>query len=272
MHGGIRTPRERRGCLRTPEHLMLESSQGELVHPRCRATNRCGYCRQLGLLEDLECLQLDAEETGGPSVWVVLTAREFMTTAQLTPHLTKLRKAAGKSWPRIQWCVHREFQKRGALHVNLLVKGVRPGEAADLLAVLCERHCARVDAEPPGQWAEAVDSGLAVARYLTELLSHGLKESQAPPYGWRGHRQSATRGYFWAPMPVVREAARRSLRGKRELWKRKRDLIAEDERVGGLPPEVWEEWFESIYREAREAVALAETTTWRLRSMKLGQA
>jgi hypothetical protein len=50
-----------------------------------------------------------------------------------------------------------------------------------------------------------------------------MMSSQAAAIGWRGHRYSSTRDYLVRPAAVMREEARRSLRGKRELWK----LLAE---------------------------------------------
>ena len=46
-----------------------------------------------------------------------------------------------------------EFQRRGALHLNLLIKGVPVDQADELAELLTERWCARVDAEPIGQIA-----------------------------------------------------------------------------------------------------------------------
>ena len=110
-----------------------------------------------------------------------------------------------------------EFQRRGALHLNLLVKGVPAGDVDELLDVLASRWCARVDAERVGQWAEAIDDGLGVTRYISKMLAHGLKREQAPPVGWRGHRTSQTRGYLVRPASVMRREARRALRIKRRI-------------------------------------------------------
>jgi len=218
-----------RGCRRWPEHLRLKWSNGELtglVRGRCCATNLCPYCRVQAVVETAEMLWLDAAEFA-PSLWVVLTAREHLTRKDCRRHLERLLRACRRRWPLIQWFVQVEFQRRGALHLNLLVKGV-PAESGELLlALLTERWCARVDAEPPGQHIEAMSSAQAVARYLQKELTHGLKREQAPPLGWRGHRTSQTRGYLVRPASVMREEARASLRLKREIW-----------RVGQAAPEL----------------------------------
>lgn len=236
---------------------------------RCKGPNLCRYCRKLATIEIAEVLQNDAAETGGPTVWVVLTAREHLTRAQCTPLLKELRKAARRAgWPEVAWFVQVEFQKRGALHLNLLVKGVPARDAERFLEVLTEAWCRLVDARPQGQWCEAIGEGVAVARYVTKLLAHGLKESQAPRLGWKGHRTSQTTGrhaYFPRPMPEMREEAKRSLRVKRERWKRTQRLREREQEAGvDLPPEAWGELLEGIYAAAGRAAAHAETVSWQL--------
>ncbi len=194
-------------------------SNGSVTRPgRCKATNLCRYCQRLFVVETVEMLTLDALEYA-PTLWAVLTAREHLTRAQCTDHLRQLRKAARKGWPDVEWFVQVEVQRRGALHLNLLIKGVPIEDAAELQAVLVERWCARVDALPAGQWLDAVDDAGGAVRYLSKMLAHGLKAEQAPPIGWRGHRTSQTLGYLVRPASVMRVEARAALQQKRELWK-----------------------------------------------------
>lgn len=78
------------------------------------------------------------------------------------------------------------------------------------------------------------------------LALHFLKESQAPPAGWSGHRFTATRGYLWTDTPTARAAARRSLRIKRELHKAlERGLTGSDAEAA-----------------AADSMARADATTW----------
>jgi hypothetical protein len=226
LHEGIDDPLAGR-CQRWPENLrLLNHSTGELVPGRCRATNLCRYCQTLYVVETVEMLTLDAMEYA-PDVWAVLTAREHLTRAECRRHLVQLRRAALKRWPKVEWFVQVEFQRRGALHLNLLVKGVPREDAEALREVLSERWCARVDAEPVGQWVGVVSDGVGVVRYLSKMLAHGLKAEQAPPIGWRGHRTSQTRGYLVRPASVMREEARRALRVKRLMHRGVQAEIAE---------------------------------------------
>jgi hypothetical protein len=218
LHEGIDDPLAS-GCTRWPENLrLLNQATGELVAGRCRATNLCRYCQTLYVVETVEMLTLDAIEYA-PTLWGVLTAREHLTRAECRRHLTQLRRIAQKRWPDVEWFVQVEFQRRGALHLNLLFKGVPVAMCDELQTAIVNRWCARVDAEPVGQWFGAIEDGLGVVRYLSKMLAHGLKREQAPPIGWRGHRTSQTRGYLVRPASVMREEARAALRLKRKLWR-----------------------------------------------------
>ena len=185
---------------------------------RCRATNLCRYCQKLYVVETVEMLTLDAMEAA-PSVWLVLTAREHLTRRDTYAHLQQLRRAVRRRWEAAEWFVQVEFQRRGALHLNLLVKGVPSEVADDLLELAAAVWCSRVDALPVGQWGGSVADGVGVVRYISKMLAHGLKAEQAPPIGWRGHRTSQTRGYLVRPASVMRVEARESLRHKRLLWR-----------------------------------------------------
>lgn len=215
LHEGIGDPG---GCGRWPEALRLANLRtGELVRGRCRATNLCAYCRVLYTVETVEMWALDAAEYA-PTVWVVLTAREHLTRGACRDHLRQLRKVARDRWPGIEWAVSVEFQRRGALHLNLLVKGVPASAAEDVRLVLGERWCSRVDALMKGQWAGSMADAGGVICYLNKQLSHGLKVEQAPPIGWKGHRTSQTRGYLVRPASAMREEARAALKLKRLLY------------------------------------------------------
>jgi hypothetical protein len=206
-------------CQRWPENFaLLRHSTGELLRGRCRATNLCRYCQTLYVVETVEMLTLDAVEHA-PTLWIVLTAREHLTRSDCRRHLRQLLQAARRRWPDVEWFVQVEFQRRGALHLNLLVKGVPVVDVDELHRVLVERWCARVDALPVGQWSGAIADGAGVVKYLAKMLAHGLKVEQRPPLGWRGHRTSQTRGYLVRPASVMREEARESLRLKRKLWR-----------------------------------------------------
>lgn len=218
LHEGIRDPRAA-GCPRWPEHFaLLNRTTGELLPGRCRATNLCTYCRTLYVVETVEMLTLDAVEYA-PTLWTVLTAREHLTRAECTDHLRQLRRAVRAHWDASEWFVQVEFQRRGALHLNLLHKGVPIDQERELHELLTERWCSRVDALPVGQWSGTIEDGVGAVRYVSKMLAHGLKAEQAPPIGWRGHRTSQTRGYLVRPASVMRVEARRSLAVKRRIWK-----------------------------------------------------
>lgn len=214
---------------------MLNQTTGELVRGRCRATNLCRYCQRLYVVETVEMLRLDAAEWA-PTLWTILTAREHLTRPETYRHLEQLRRALRRELPAAEWMVQVEFQKRGALHLNLLHKGVETATLRDVHELLSRLWCLRVDAEPQGQATRELHDAEGCIGYLGKELSHGLKREQAPPIGWRGHRTSQTRGYLVRPASVMREEARAALRRKRELHKAIRagyeatdaELVADD--------------------------------------------
>lgn len=242
LHEGIDTPPGSR-CARWPVGLLLRSDDGHHVAGRCRATNLCEYCARLMAVETSELLLLDALEDA-PGLYVVLTARELLERADCRRHLDKLKRSLRRRWPSIEWACLVEFQRRGALHLNLLVKGV-PVEAAQALhEAVCRVWCARVDAEAAAQFVGPVSDGGGLVRYIA---LHFLKPEQAPPIGWRGHRISYTGGYLVRPARQLREEARSSLRLKRELWRARREfgddaLVVEEvaqARVAGARERSW---------------------------------
>jgi hypothetical protein len=192
---------------------MVNETTGELVAGRCRATNLCPYCARLFAVETSEMLLLDAMEDA-PTIYVVLTAREHLTRADCTSHLRHLRRRLRARWPHVRWATTVEFQRRGALHLNLLVKGVDRDELDEFHAAIVELWCSRVDAAESAQWSDVMADAIGVVQYVS---LHFMKSSQAPAIGWRGHRYSSTRDYLVRPASQLREEARQSLRLKRLL-------------------------------------------------------
>jgi hypothetical protein len=223
LHEGIATKPRNQGCARWPKSLRLASNAGGLLKGRCRATNLCRYCQALYVIETVEALTLDALQGSAPSIWVVLTAREHLTRPDLNAHLKEIRRSLQRHGWVFEWFAQVEFQRRGALHVNLLVKGVHGDDCERFREALVSAWCHRVDALPVAQWAEAVADPIAVTRYTSKMLAHGLKYEQSPPLGWKGHRTSHTRGYFGRPMWKVRAEAAASLRLKRAIWRAEQD-------------------------------------------------
>lgn len=140
-----------RDCRTEPHEWFAASvATGELVALRCKSTNKCSYCREVGARETVEMISLAAEELP-PTVFVVLTTSEFVTRAELRRDLCQLRRAARRRWPATEYFCALEWQRRGAIHVNLLVRGPAPDEAWELMDVLWNvwkgRHRADVRAQ-----------------------------------------------------------------------------------------------------------------------------
>lgn len=203
-------------CGRWPELLrLLNQTTGEIVRGRCKSANQCRFCQRAAAKETVEMLKIDGAEWP-PTIYVVLTAREHLTRAECKPHLEHILRSCRKKWP-VEWFVAVEFQRRGALHLNLLVKGVPDGDREEFVERAIGLWLERVDAERIGQYGGQVHDAVGLAGYLDKHLSHGLKSEQAPPIGWKGHRTSHTRGYLCRPTPAMREEARAALRDARAI-------------------------------------------------------
>jgi hypothetical protein len=253
LHKGIWTP-SGSGCPRWPADLRLQNADtGALVPGRCRATNLCAYCARLTAVENAEVLAIDAMETGGPSVWAVLSTRTAtQETARFYGSRRKLLTALRRRWPSIEVAAQVEFttgygtRSEGLRrpHWNLLIKGVDVGAIDQVRDVVTSIWCAREDAEPAGQFVGSIYAEGGLMRYLA---LHFNKQSQQPPEGWRGHRFLKSRGYFARPLPQLREDARRQLRFRRELWR-----LTTNEELADLPADVLDD-AAAIALERREA-------------------
>lgn len=179
---------------------------------------------------------LDAMEDA-PQLYAVLTARNHLSRRDTYRALEQVRRACRRRWPHVRWATIPEFQRRGALHLNLLVKGVPVEAEREFHAVLARVWCARpeVDAVPAAQFVGTVYEGGGLVRYFS---LHFLKESQAPPIGWRGQRVTYSRDYLVRPAGELRAEARRSLQVKRLIW-RGMDAAAAELEVAAREQEVW---------------------------------
>ena len=150
-----------------------------------------------------------------PSLYVVLTTSEFVTRADLRRDLCKIRLAVRRRYPAFEYFCAVEWQKRGALHVNLLVRGVPAGRASHFFPLVFRIWSARHRAVPAAQSVQEVRSSRQVAAYVHKLHEYLAKDDQAAPAGWSGHRSSQTRGYLGRPAAEVRPEAVVSLKWKR---------------------------------------------------------
>ncbi len=195
------------------EWLGASVATGEIFPLRCKSPNKCSYCRELGARETVEMLDIAAVDAP-PTVFVVLTTSEFLTRADLRRDLCQLRRAARRVWPDFEYFCALEWQRRGAIHVNLLVRGCEPTEAWDLMNRLWPVWKARHRADVRAQDASPIRSPRQAAAYVHKLGRYLTKSDQSAPANWRGHRSSQTRGYLGRSAAEVRMDARESL-----VWK-----------------------------------------------------
>lgn len=239
LEKGIDDPRGPRDCTRWPEgRFLVSESSGLVVLGCCRATNLCDCARHRYIRETTRVLVLDSE-TDAPTIFAVLTARSFLQKDdELRRTFAQLLKALRRRWRACEWFVRWEDQARGALHANLLVKGV-PAEDVDAFReLLVAVWCSRVDALPRGQYVEAIESGRGVTSYVAMKMQHAGKTNQEPELARFKHRTSQTRGYFKRPMPELRAEAQRSLQYEALIWRGMTSDEALDE-LGRREAERW---------------------------------
>lgn len=196
---------------------------------RCKATNLCDYCGRLAAIENTEMLALDATEGIAPRVWCVLTTPSTNPDpAAFYRSRDQLVKALRRRFPALEWAALVEFttgygtrsEGKRRPHWNLLLKGIGPEDIDQVRHVIASVWCPRVGGNPDAQHVGSIEEAGGLMRYIA---LHFQKESQRPPEGWRGHRLLKSRGYLWRPTPEAREAAKQSLRLKRELRKAELD-------------------------------------------------
>lgn len=234
LHKGIATERawERpTKCDRWPENLRLESTLGDLVPGRCRATNLCAYCAMLAGVENTEVLWQDALNNSAPTFWTVLGTRTAtLDMATFRNARTLVIRAAKSVVPEAEAATLVEYttgygknaggERRP--HWNWTWKHVPTERQEQLHAAVVGAWVGNRDVD--ATWkahkfdrsARAIHEMGGLARYLAD---HLVKESQRPPEGFRGHRFRTTRGYLAEPLPEARERARAALRLRREVWK-----------------------------------------------------
>jgi hypothetical protein len=231
LHEGIAHPRESR-CTRWPKNMRLASSTGTLALGRCRSTNKCDYCARLEAVEVSEMLALDALHGVAPSAWIVLTTRTATTTTargtedgEAFHNARRLvMRAIRRRWKDTKYVCICEFttgygpRSGGSRrpHWNVLLKGIPAPDLPELELLVRSVWCSHIDAEPQAQFVGPVSEVGGLMRYLA---LHFLKESQRPPEGWRGHRVTTSRSYYFQDVWKMRRDARQALRLKRELWR-----------------------------------------------------
>jgi len=177
-------------------------------------------------VENAELLAIDALEGSAPSTYVVLTTSAIAQEPRAYyESLNQLQRALRRRLPDYQaaWLV--EFTTGRAStsgghrrpHFNGLIKGVVTGDQAQLLEqTIFDVWCRREEGTRRNQYVAPVQEMGGLMRYLA---LHFLKQPQAPPLGWKGHRFRTTRGYLWTDTPQARKVARAALQGKRDLWR-----------------------------------------------------
>jgi hypothetical protein len=173
-------------------------------------------------------LMLDAVENEAPAVWLCLGTREVeRDPARFYRARELVVRALRRRWPRCEYLGRVEFttglgRNAGGIrrpHWHFLLKGIPRNAACEAFELAARVWCEHVDAEPEAQRGGEVTAAVGLIRYL---MPHHGKESQAPPRGWKGHREVRSRGYYANPVNELREQARESIYRRRAAYRVRR--------------------------------------------------
>jgi hypothetical protein len=217
------TPPRRGWCERSAASLRLVVGT-ELVGLRCKRRD-CPRCWALRSRELARCLVLDARESA-PRLCITLTTQT--PWEELDPRA--YREGSADVWRRlrrrygpveyfgvIEFTTGRAARSGGRrrLHGHYLVKPVwEPVDVVEVERVVRETWQART-----GAWVVEVAELVSPGAALGYLGLHHRKASQAPPEGWRGMTERASRGYWSRPIAELRRQARQERAAEAHAWR-----------------------------------------------------
>lgn len=157
---------------------------------------------------------LDAKVEPPTHVMTFTTADPEMGSERFTRGVQSVTQRIRRHYGRFEYFLKVEFttgraERSGGyrrIHGHLCSKGLA-GEDVRLVEGLVRQTWERSTGAVVVEVAEMITPAGAL-HYLG--IHHG-KVSQAPPDDWRGQVERFTEGYLYAPVPVVREEARRQL-------------------------------------------------------------
>jgi hypothetical protein len=225
------TPRPQIACERWPEGYWLHNGHGLYVKGKCGSANKCDPCSRAAAALNAEMLKLDALNGVAPNMWMVLSTRS--TNPEQKAYYRsreKVVKALKRRWPEVEYWSGLEMTTGYGTnsgghrrpHWNVPLKGI-PDDALDEVRALVVGSkqkpgiwCQREDALPKGQSVDPIYSAPGLMGYLA---LHFQKESQTPPNGWKGQRNTHSKGYLWLPVKEAREVAKLSIQHRQDIWR-----------------------------------------------------
>jgi len=137
---------------------------------------------------------------------LLTTTRDWLDDATLregtAQFVRKVRREVARdfqyAWMR-EWTTGAARRSGGIrrTHKHWLPKGVTDEDAPTVVQVAADVWGRVAGAER--HFIRPVWDAGGLARYMAGLVGHHLKESQAPPPGWRGRRIGTSRGFYVVP-------------------------------------------------------------------------
>jgi hypothetical protein len=152
------------------------------------------------------------------------------------------------AWMR-EWTTGRARRSGGVrrTHKHWLPKGVSEDDADALLGVAADVWGRIAGAER--HFVKRVWDAGGLARYMAGLVGHHLKETQAPPAGWRGRRVGTSRAYYIKPAAELRARAEELTRDRALVHRLEAELT--DELPDGITEDVFDDVLTLRFEQAK---------------------
>jgi hypothetical protein len=115
-------------------------------------------------------------------------------------------------------------------------------------------------------WKRVYDAG-GLARYISGLVGHHLKETQMPYEQWRGRRFGTSRGFYAIDTRELDKLAKAIVRDDRLVHHLEREMASDAGIPDGLPIEIWDDVLTDRFEAAKQRpaprlVRLSKSWSW----------
>jgi hypothetical protein len=187
---------------------------------------------------------------------LLTTTKDWVDDATLREGTAQfVRRVRREVTPECQYVWMREWttgraRRSGGLrrtHKHWLPKCVSEAHSEALVAVAADVWGRIAGAER--HFVSRVWDAGGLARYMAGLVGHHLKETQAPPEGWRGRRVGTSRAYYVKPAAELRARAEELTRDRALIRRLETELV--DELPDGVTADVFDDLLTARFEQAK---------------------
>jgi len=219
-------------------------------------------------------LGIDAAAGNPPTLAITTTTRDhWIDNATIREGTAQFaRKIRRDVAPNFQYAWMREWTTgRGTragghrrTHKHWCGKGVTVEDAEAITSVAADvwgRLTGATEHRAQPVW----DAG-GLGRYVAGLVGHHLKESQAPPPGWKGRRFGTSKAYYTVPASELRARAETAVRDQRLVHRLEYELASEFEARDIIDATIFDEVltvrYEAALRQPKPTVRQIPYRAW----------